>query len=290
MFGKIQECALLIFAALYRAAYLLHHRFFLKPGVSLCHANFFVVGSFRAGGAGKTPFCIWLVKRIKEKYPKAKVAVLCHRIARDEIDLIQSNFLDVRVIATANRYSEARKLDGECDYIVCDDGFEDSRLTGASVIRLDWEDAPTNIRGLIPLGKNRSLVQDHGRPAVVLKCGTDIAFSIACIKNFLGKGFPVGVESGGAVALCGIGDPERFAENLKSAGVCVSRLVCRPDHDRNFARAVKKILRTKSKVIITEKDFSRIKNLNVGKDENLFVAYQKVEASDSAKSILDKLI
>ena len=44
--------------------YKLHHWLFLRPGKPLTHAKLIVVGSFLAGGAGKTPFVIWLANHI----------------------------------------------------------------------------------------------------------------------------------------------------------------------------------------------------------------------------------
>ena len=55
---------LLALAGIYYIAYKVHHRFCLRQGSPLGHARLIVVGSFLAGGAGKTPFVAWLAQFI----------------------------------------------------------------------------------------------------------------------------------------------------------------------------------------------------------------------------------
>ena len=66
----------LFLATCYRAIYRLHHAICLRPGKPLGHSRLVVVGSYRTGGAGKTPFCTWLAETLSahEKH----VAILCH--------------------------------------------------------------------------------------------------------------------------------------------------------------------------------------------------------------------
>ena len=154
----------LFLALCYRAAYLLHHALCLKPGAPLQNSKLIVVGSYRTGGAGKTPFCIWLCKHYAAQ--DKKVALLVHEYAFDETAMLRQIFSDnenVKVFATRNRYRLAQELDaaGQFDYIVCDDGFEDSRLTGAVTLILSWESTPTKLSELWPCSKMRSLEKDH---------------------------------------------------------------------------------------------------------------------------------
>ena len=269
-------------ALLYRIAYKLHHWLFLRPGKPLAHAKLIVVGGFLAGGAGKTPFAIWLANHIVSLYKNKKVAVLCHARAQDEYELLKAKLPWTTVVAASDRYHTAQELDNDYDYILCDDGFEDSRLRPFMTIRLDWGVPPCRLGDLLPSGPCRSLPQDHPQPDLVLRCdgeNPDVKFSIAEIVNGLGENFETSAENkkiSGAVAICGIGNPERFFRDLKSFGVKRLRTVVRPDHDPHFEKSVRKILKDSPCVIITEKDAVRLGE-DLKKSPFVYRCLQKVE-------------
>lgn len=252
------ERIFLVFLALiYRILYKIHHWLFLRPGKPLTHAKLIVVGSFLTGGAGKTPFVVWLANHIVSLSETAKVAVLCHAKARDELELLKMKLPWATVVATSNRYRTALELDSQFDYIICDDGFEDSRLRPAYTVRLDWGEPPRRLRDLWPVGPNRSLVQDHPKPDLVLKCdgeSPDVKFFISEIVNGVGEA----AAGSGMWAVCGIGNPGRFFRDLENFGVKVEKAVVRPDHDCRYDRALKKILKSAPAVLVTEKDFVRL--------------------------------
>ena len=166
-----------IAARCYHVAYKLHHRLCLRPGKPLAHAQLVVIGSYLAGGAGKTPFVAWLTQFILAQHSPAqsvpelsghensagrggaeasqtrgpRIAILCHSKAKDEAQMLRQKFAgtpQVCVYTTGNRYKTAHELDSEFDYIICDDGFEDSRLAGAATIRLDWGEPPAGLSDL----------------------------------------------------------------------------------------------------------------------------------------------
>jgi len=318
-----------LLAACYRVAYKLHHRVCLRPGKPLAHAQLVVVGSFLAGGAGKTPFTAWLAQFLQENSRGAadgiagkdcaapRIAILCHRNAADEAEMLRQQFADisqVRVIATPNRYKTAHEIDRDYDYIICDDGFEDTRLVNAFTIRLDWEEPPTRTADLLPAGKNRSLLQDHDAPALVLRCGmqvpagaatratvqtseavqtreatpaaapADITFGIACIKNAAGIAFDL-QQHPDAVAACGIGNPERFREDLRAFGISPAGFVVRRDHDRHFEQTINMLIARKVPTIITAKDTARLPR-ELRAHPGIYTAYQQVSVSEQAISRL----
>lgn len=310
-----------LFAVCYRAAYKLHHRICLRPGKPLANARLIVVGSFLTGGAGKTPFTAWLTQFIlenargtagkdcaAEKCAMPRIAILCHSKAEDEAEMLRQKFAgvpQVRVIATSNRYRTAHGIDRDYDYIVCDDGFEDTRLVNAKVIRLDWEEPPTRIGQLVPAGKNRSLSQDHAEPALALQCGrgvaavtareavqacvpADIKFSIACIRNAAGTTFDA-QRYPDAIAACGIGNPERFREDLADFGISPAGFVARRDHDRHFEQTINMLIARKVPVIITEKDTARLPR-DLRDHPDVYTAYQQVSVSEQAAGRLRKAL
>ena len=274
-----------IIAAYYWAAYLLHHALRLRPGKPLENSRLVVVGSFRAGGAGKTPFCLWLAKELLKN--GKTVTVLCHKYALDEGKMYRQA-LDgairqgmAEVVITGNRYKTAIALDhhNPPDVILCDDGFEDSRLRPDLIFRLDWEKAPTEIRQLIPAGRFRSLRQDHLKyepRTVPVKCfgpTPDAIFRIGSIANADGC-HPQFEQS---IAVCGIGDPERFFKDLEKEEYPLQEKFIYPDHDKNFSLKLENILRKhpRTNVIITEKDSFRLSR-QLLENPQVYVARQAV--------------
>ena len=272
-------------AGIYRIAYKFHHLICLKPGKPLEHARLVVVGSHLAGGAGKTPFCAWLAENLhsgalapactEPSRPGPRIAILCHSAAADEAKMLREKLPFATVVTTSNRYRTAHELDRDFDIIICDDGFEDTRLTGATVIRLDRDDLPRHIRDLVPAGKYRSLAQDHTKPALALG-PADVQHRISGIVNAAGSPCPAL-----PIAVCGIGDPERFRKDLADYGTAPSKLIATPDHCKNFEKHLLQAIREGHHAVITEKDSTRLRN-EIRQNPAVFVARQQTTVSGTA--------
>jgi tetraacyldisaccharide 4'-kinase len=286
----------LFIALCYRAVYKLHHALCLRPGAPLQNSKLIVVGSYRTGGAGKTPFCIWLCKHYSAQ--GKKVALLAHEYSFDEIALLRQKFSgnkNVQVFATRNRYRLAHELDKsrKFNYIVCDDGFEDSRLTGAVTLLLQWENTPTRISELWPCGKMRSLEKDHkanSSATVALKCygeKSDLQFVVDKVSR-LSPHSNTGEElhdelSRGTSAniVCGLGDPKRFCQDIQDFGI--KRSFFFKDHCKTFSREFEHILQKfpQETFIISEKDAARLPAEFIQKNvkAQIYVAHQAIKIS-----------
>ena len=279
-------------AGIYRIAYKFHHLICLKPGKPLEHAHLVVVGSHLAGGAGKTPFCAWLAENLhsgalapactEPSRPGPRIAILCHSAAADEAEMLREKLPFATIVTTGNRYRTAHELDRDFDFIICDDGFEDTRLTGATVIRLDRDILPRRIRDLVPAGKYRSLAQDHAKPALALG-PADVQHRISGIVNAAGSPCPAL-----PIAVCGIGDPERFRKDLADYGTAPSNLIATPDHCKNFEKHLLQAIREGHHAVITEKDSTRLRN-EIRQNPAVFVAYQQTTVSGTAFQAISAL-
>lgn len=293
----------------YRAAYLLHHALCLRPGKPLGHSRLVVVGSYRTGGAGKTPFCTWLAETLSahEKH----VAILCHEYAYDEAAMLREHFAadpKVKIFTTRNRYRLAHELDRaqEFDFILCDDGFEDSRLVGATTFVLLWENAPTRLCELWPLGNARSLIKDHSGHrsgnTVEIHCNdpaSKIRFVLDNITNKKGedlRSFQGSAHYRQINIFCGIGDPNRLCNDIQKQGIAITDKIFLKDHDRCFSNKLNKALQEnpQSAFVITEKDAARLEN-GTGKPhpwpDNLYIARQKTIVDETlAHRILNELL
>ena len=293
----------------YRAAYLLHHALCLRPGKPLGHSHLVVVGSYRTGGAGKTPFCTWLAETLSAQ--GKRVAILCHEYAYDEAAMLREHFAadpKVKIFTTRNRYRLAHELDRtkEFDFIVCDDGFEDSRLVGATTFVLLWENAPTRLRELWPLGNARSLAKDHSSHrsgnTVEIHCN-DPASKIRFITDNITnrKGEDLRSVQGSAHyrqinIFCGIGDPERLCNDIREQGIAISGTTFLKDHDRRFSNKLQRALQEnpQSAFVITEKDAVRLEKAPEKPfpwPDNLYIAHQKTIVDETlAHRILCELL
>ena len=273
-------------SAFYRIGYKLHHKIFLRPQPQL-HTPVVIVGSYLVGGAGKTPFTLWLAEQFLEQ--NKKIAVLCHCAAWDEFILLQQelqDFPNATIIATKNRYATAKKIQNKFDIILCDDGFEDSRFTGATRYCLDWEEPPTSWTKLWPAGMFRSLKQDHDENDVIhLRCCSDIQFSIDSITNYK-QGSSIT-----ATIICGIGNPERFSEDIRTFGkvsgtnIHIEKILARPDHDKHFPQIIEAELALGKDIIISQKDACRLPQTLLAQPK-LHIAIQRTNVSECAQRMI----
>lgn len=265
-------------AVLYRIGYAVHHKLCLAPGRPTEHAQVLIVGSYRIGGAGKTPFCAWLASELCGM--GKKVAVLCHAAAQDEAALLKNKLPDCTVIATRNRYETAHEIDAQYDVILCDDGFEDSRLQFAKAICLEWGDEPQGITDLFPAGRARSLATDHKNIALRLECAgaeADIRFYIQQVRNSRGDS-----PDAPATIIAGIGDPERFFRDAERAGLHTNGTIALRDHGKDIRDKAAELLDKGLPVVMTEKDACRLDDKTC-QHCNLFVAVQAVDITPDAR-------
>ena len=289
-----------LITACYRAVYKLHHSLCLRTGDPLQNSKLVIVGAYRTGGAGKTPFCIWLAEALVAN--RKRVAILCHEYAYDEAAMLRAHFAkvpEVEVFATRNRYRLAHELDKsqKFDIILCDDGFEDSRLTGATTIVLLWEKVPTSIRELWPLGYAKSLAKDHSGHTIEIHCGnpSEISFITDKIINKKGESLESLQNYGQTNVFCGLGDPNRFCASLQEMGVAITGKTFLRDHDRRFSYKLQKAMQKapRSAFIISEKDEARLQTQDSAfeRGDNLYTARQKTVVSENtAQRILNEFL
>ena len=270
---------------IYRAVYKVHHGWALRPGEPLQKSKLVVVGAFLAGGAGKTPLCAFLTKEWTRK--GKTVAILSHKAAWDETEWLAQQLPNVSIFPSTNRYHLAHKLDGHFDILLCDDGFEDSRLVGAYKIALRWGERAQSIQDLLPSGKCRSLEKDHQNISLTLLCGKafespDVDFLIPKIENEESMAPPQK-----AIAMCGLGSPKRFFEDLKKGGIVLSQKIALKDHSSHFAKRVARELTRGEPIIMSAKDAVRLSSALL-KNPLVFVAQQKVMMREAVFARINK--
>lgn len=267
---------MIVLSFLYRFFFLCSRRLFYREQAPLLYSKLIIVGSFLAGGAGKTPYTAWLAAFIAAK--GFRVAVICHKAAaRDEVPWLKKKLPECAVWVTSSRAKLTRKLDGKYDYIIWDDGLEDRRIAGARKIVLRWGERAEKIKDLIPAGCCRSLEKDHPEISETLYCGDffetpDVWFNVTAVHDFWGN------ETSQKTfhALCGLGNPERFFKDLENFGLTLkTRTIC-PDHDRNFRKKTNSLLKQGENIVMSEKDAERL-SPEQRKNPLIFVTFQKIK-------------
>jgi tetraacyldisaccharide 4'-kinase len=220
-------------ALFYGMGSLLHRRVFLRPRFPLPALPLIVIGSLRAGGAGKTAVTLELARRLQAR--GKRVGILAYRLRgaedkevgpdanwRDSSDeaVLLARASGARVFVTRDRAALWRRLDRAraFDVLLADDGLMDTRLAGAFRVALVRPGEDPGWLDLLPAGPYRLT-------ASVLK-GLDFVLPFSR-EIVLPEAFdftkPYWV-------LCGLGNPAAFLQDLKAAGVQVAGMTAGPDH------------------------------------------------------------
>jgi tetraacyldisaccharide-1-P 4'-kinase len=225
-------------ALIYAVGSSLHRRLWLQPQLPLPRLPLIVIGSLRAGGAGKTPVTLELAKYLAAQ--GKRVGILVYRIrgtedlevtaasdwreSSDEAVLLARK-TGARVFATRNRAVVWKRMDraGEFDVLLADDGLMDTRLGdtgcgGAFRICLVRYSEHPGLLDLLPAGPYHLTVAALKSMDIVLPFSREIVLP----DNFdFEKRYWV---------ICGMGNPAAFKADLERAGVQVAGLSAGPNH------------------------------------------------------------
>ncbi|MDX2152394.1 MAG: tetraacyldisaccharide 4'-kinase [Bryobacteraceae bacterium] len=248
------------------------------------HAPVISVGGLSMGGAGKTPFVLWLAERLRESGAKPAILTRGYRRAAThpvvapaggeanrECQGDEAAIFVRRAVATvgigADRYAVAQKI--AATHFVLDDGFQHWRLQrDCDIVLIDALDPFAG--GVFPSGRAREGFESLARADVVVvtrsyRPNAALEAAVRAVTNaplFYSRPAPAGWRRwdgtcyegslDGAEAFCGLANPATFWLTLESLGVRPARKHVFPDHHRyahrDFERMAAPLLLT------TEKD------------------------------------
>ncbi|MCC7248245.1 MAG: tetraacyldisaccharide 4'-kinase [Lysobacter sp.] len=276
--APVYAAAVALRASLYRRGWLRRGH----PGAPVV-----VVGNLIAGGSGKTPLTIAIVQRLRAEgwtpgvasrgYGRRDAATprwvdrdTAPADGGDEPVLI-AHRTGARVRVDRDRLAAARALVAEgCDIVVCDDGLQHYRLMRDVEIEvIDGRRRYGNGRP-IPAGPLREAVARGAScdfrvvnlgamrepDAAIDACGFGewpMRLAVDAARALRGaRTLPLSAFADRRVhAVAGIGDPERFFETLRDAGIAVVPHAF-PDHHRYVAEDLR--FGSDLPVLMTEKD------------------------------------
>ncbi|HEU4517500.1 MAG TPA: tetraacyldisaccharide 4'-kinase, partial [Steroidobacteraceae bacterium] len=235
-----------------------------------------IVGNVTVGGAGKTPFVIWLGGELARKglrvgvamrgygrtggAPRRLTAADSAGSAGDEALMVHRR-LGVPVAVAARRADAVRLLEPDCDVILCDDGLQHYALArDVEVVVVDGMRAFGNGRRL-PAGPLREPISRLDEVDAVVVNGRGFERPGA-IRMTLEPAAVVSLEDGSrrplsdfagrsVVAAAAIGNPERFFAMLRNHRLVIEPRTL-PDHAR-FTPELAGAGQGKT-VLLTEKD------------------------------------
>lgn len=214
-----------------------------------------VVGNVVAGGAGKTPVVIALVRHLRSRGLQPGVVSRGHgrrtrgcREVRADSDpaevgdepLLIARATGAPAFVAADRVEAARALlaaHPRCDVVVSDDGLQHAPMHRDLEICV-FDDRGTGNGWLLPAGPLREpwprrvdLVLRTARAGVP---GFEVRRRLDCVaRRADGTEAPLACLAGRpVVALAGIAQPDAFFEMLRARGVQPARCIALPDHDR----------------------------------------------------------
>lgn len=264
---------------------------FLRPKYKP-RAKTISIGNIVAGGTGKTPFAIYLAAKLgpcalllrgyKAKIEKEAVSLVVTKetedvaLIGDEAMLIFRRVPQAKVIVGRNKCQSAQIADSlRLPYILIDDGMQHMHLArDVEIVLLDSQN-PFGYGYLLPRGLLREPPSSLSRADLVVitsRSGEDDVVSVEqeirrytsapiCTMTYEPYGLydlqdrPVELASNTKVtAFCAIAKPEQFLKTLSSLGLVVERFVSFPDHDMVPLDELKKLAKSGSYLICTEKD------------------------------------
>ena len=260
------------------------------------------VGNIYVGGTGKTPTSILLANEITKLDKKPVILRKFYSNHQDEYELIKNNFKNF--ISSKNRFEAIKKIeDSEFNVVILDDGLQDYRINkNLNIVCFNQNQLVGN--GLIlPSGPLRESLSSLKDVEVVIINGTknkDFEDKILNInknlKVFYSYYKPINLDdfkNKKLFALAGIGNPENFFQLIEENNLKIMKKFIYPDHYKFSINEIQDIMKEaeddKAEIIMTEKDYYKLKNFKLNKLNFLKVSLEIVQKNELLKIIKKKI-
>ena len=260
------------------------------------------VGNIFIGGTGKTPLSIYIYNLLKNKKFKPAIVRKYYPSHADEINFTKSK---VRQFFSDRKRLESisKAIIKKNNVIIMDDGMQDVSVNkDLSIMCFNSKDLIGN-GFLLPAGPLREQLKkvNSCRIAVIngkrnilfenkLKSISDSIeifqskYEIKNLKRLKGKKI---------LAFAGIGNPNNFFKLLKEHGLKIKQEISFPDHYNYKKSEVKNLMLLAKekglKLITTEKDYFRIKQLGFKKIDYVSVNLKIINFKSFEKELLSNL-
>ncbi len=260
------------------------------------------VGNIFIGGTGKTPLSIYIYNLLKKRKFKPAIIRKFYSSHLDEISFTKSkvkHFFTNKKRSLSILKAEEKKN----NVVIMDDGFQDVSIKkNLNIICFNSVSLVGN-GFLLPAGPLRNRLKNISHCQIVVingKRNVNFEKKLKLISNNI-KIFYSKYEikkigkykDKNILAFAGIGNPNNFFSLLKNNGLKLKEKVSFPDHYPYTKNEINKmILRAKKKnlkLITTEKDYFRIKQLGLKKIDYISVELKIVKYKIFEKEIIKNL-
>ena len=258
------------------------------------------VGNIYVGGTGKTPTSILLANEITKLDKRPVILRKFYKNHQDEYELIKNNFKNF--ISSKNRFEAIKKIeDSKFDVVILDDGLQDYKIKkNLNIVCFNQNQLLGN--GLIlPSGPLRESLSSLKDVEIVIINGTknkDFEDKILNInknlKVFYSHYKPINLndfKNKKLFALAGIGNPENFFQLIEENNLKIMKKFIYPDHYKFTIKEIQRILKQaedeKAEIIMTEKDFYKLKNFKLNKLNFLKVSLE-IDKKNELLQIIQK--
>ena len=257
------------------------------------------VGNIYIGGTGKTPVSIFLAKELLNLKKKPAIIRNYYKEHKDEYNLIREEF-DNLILSKKRFLGINEAIKSKSDIVILDDGFQDFSIKkDLNIICFNSNQLIGN--GLLipsgPLRQNLSSIKDADIIIINGDQNIDFEKKLLLINNNLEIYYssyrPININefnNKNLLAVAGIGNPENFFQLMEENGLNIKEKIIYPDHYIFSKREIEDIIiraeKNNFEVIMTEKDFFKIKDFNFKK-----INYLKVELQIKEKrKFLERII
>ena len=260
------------------------------------------VGNIYLGGTGKTPLSLEIVKILKKLNKKTAIVKKFYKEHEDEFKLIESKQITLfKSSSRALAIEEA--VINKFDYVVLDDGFQDSSINkNLSIICFNEKQLIGN--GMtFPSGPLREPFSSLKKCQIVVingKADNEFEEKIKNVSNnisiYYSSYLPTNIEKfkdQNLLAFAGIGNPQNFFNLLEENNLKIIKKISFPDHYNYSLKELNELvsfsLKNNLKLITTEKDFFRIKNYKLPQIEYLSVKLEILKQDIFEREIIKYL-
>ena len=263
------------------------------------------VGNIYIGGTGKTPASVTIAKELSNIGIKTVILRKFYSSHSDEHNQIK-NYLN-NLITCKNRSSGIKEAENKgYETVILDDGLQDYSIKKELSIVCFHQNQLVGNGLILPSGplrenldslKNANIILINGKKnknfdEKLLKINKNLDIFYVYYK-------PENIEefkNNELLALAGIANPENFFIMLEENNLKVREKLIYPDHYKFSKIEIQKIIdkaqKKKLKLIMTEKDFFKLKDFNLPPIDYLKVSYQilnKNSLINKIKKIYDKI-
>ena len=256
------------------------------------------VGNIYLGGTGKTPLSINLGKELSILNKKPVIIRKYYKHHKDEYSLIRENFK--HLITKKDRKNAIKNaVKNGFDTVILDDGFQDYKIKkNLNIVCFNNQLLGNGM--LIPAGPLRESVDSLKSAHIIiingdqnieferklLEINNEISifysrYQLIDIEKYKGKKLFV---------VAGIGNPENFFELIRSQNLNIIKKLSFPDHYQFSKSEILNIINDARKngyqVIMTEKDYHRVKDYNFTEIHCIKVKLEITEKKEFLNKVL----